>query len=81
MGATKEMSLAENEYIINTTFKIQGRDRVPFENAMREMVNVIDYRVVPDTKELYENDITFRKLVKAESIAKKNKQEYINKTK
>ncbi len=81
MGATKEMSLAETEYTIHTTFKILGRDRVPFEKALRsmDMVNVIDYRVVPNTQLLYDNDITFRKMVKEDKKRKDAKLDYINK--
>lgn len=79
MGATKKDSLALTELTVNATFKLLGRDLVPFENSMRNCVNVVDYRVVPNTDYLYENDEVFRKLVKKESIARKEKQDYINK--
>ena len=81
MGATKELSLAESEYTINMTFKIQGKHRVPFEQGMRsvEEISVIDYRVMHDTQWLYDNDITFRKMVKEEKKRKDAKLDYINK--
>jgi len=79
MGATKNLSLAETEYTINVTFKILGKHRNTFENEIRQAVKVIDYKVVPDTQYLYENDQVFRNLIKIEKQAKKQKQDYINK--
>lgn len=79
MGASKELSLAMNEYTVNMTFKIRGKYLVTFENEMRNTIDVIDYRVVPNTEHLYENDTTFQKLVKKEKQARNEKQEYINK--
>lgn len=78
MGASKELSIEMQECTVNMTFKIQSKYLVPFENEMRNAINVIDYRVVPNTEWLYENDETFRKLVKKESNARKEKQNYIN---
>ena len=39
---------------------------------------VISYRNLPDTSKLYEDSTTFRKLVKAEKLAKREKNDYIN---
>ena len=79
MGATKEIALAETERTINCTFKVLAKDENYIENELRQVVNVIDFKVVPDTDYLYEHDQVFRKLVKIEKQAKKEKQEYINK--
>lgn len=79
MGATKEISLAMTEYTVNATFKLRGKYLVPFENELRNSVHVVDFRVVPNTDYLYENDAAFRKLIKIEKQAKKEKQDYINK--
>ena len=81
MGATKELSLAESEYTINMTFKIQGKHRVPFEQGMRsvEEISVLDYRVMPNTQWLHDTDPTFRKMVKEDKKRKEAKLEYINK--
>lgn len=81
MGASKELSREMRECTVNMTFKIQRGFLVPFEKELRSdriPINVIDYRVVPNTEYLYENDETFRKLVKKESNARKEKQNYIN---
>lgn len=81
MGASKELftNLREKELTVNCTFKIKGKHLVDMENDLKHNVMLIDYRVVPDTQELYEKDPTFKKLVKKEKEAKKEKQDYINK--
>lgn len=79
MGATKNLVTSETEYTINTTFKIKGKNIHPFENELRNNFTVIDYRVVPNTEYLYENDKVFQKLVKKEKQSRKEKQDYIQK--
>lgn len=64
--------------IVNITLGIEDYNLVQFENWLRENVDVKDFRVVPDTKELYENDKTFQRLCKAVTDAKKTKAIYIN---
>ena len=64
--------------IVNITLSIEDYNLVQFENWMRENVDVKDFRVVPNTKELYENDKTFQRLCKAVTDAKKIKSIYIN---
>lgn len=81
MGASKELftDMREKEMIVNTTFKIKGKYLVSFEDELRSIndIVVIDYKTLTDTQELYNNDIAFKKLVKAESEAKKRKEDYI----
>ena len=49
--------------IVNITLGIEDYNLVQFENWLRQNVDVKDFRVVPDTKELYENDKTFQKFI------------------
>ena len=42
-------------------------------------VSMKDYAKLPDTKELYDTDDTFKTLCKAEKIAKQAKKDYIYK--
>ena len=44
-------------------------------------VSMKDYVKLPDTRELYKTDETFKTLCKAEKVAKKAKKDYIYKTK
>ena len=64
--------------IVNIVLEIEDYNLIEFENWMRDNVDVKDFRVVPDTKELYENDKTFQRLCKAVTDAKRTKSIYIN---
>ena len=81
MGASKEMfnDMREKEYTINTTFKLKGYHMSYWENNLRECLNVIDFKIVSNTEELYANDAHFKKLVKLKKTATKNCELYINK--
>ena len=63
----------------NITFKTTNERYVGVLNWLSEVTEVISESVVPDTKDLYENDTHFKKLVKAEKEARNNKLDYINK--
>ena len=63
----------------NITFKTTNERYVGVLNWLSEVTEVISESVVPDTKDLYENDTHFKKLVKAEKEARSNKLDYINK--
>ena len=63
---------------INITLKIEDCHLNGFEAWLREHLQVVDLKVIPDTTKLYENDKHFQKLVKAEQSAKKAKSKYIN---
>lgn len=80
MGATSEdfIDMREKEFMINSTFKVKGKDINTFENFLKDNTNLISYKTIQDTDELYQTDPTFKKLVKAESQARKNKEIYIN---
>jgi hypothetical protein len=64
---------------INTTLKINKKDLVVLENELRENFESIDFRVVPETRELYKTNKTFKKLVDNERQARKAKYDYLNK--
>lgn len=64
--------------IVNIVLEIEDYNLIEFENWMRDNVDVKDFRVVPDTRELYENDKTFQRLCKAVTDAKRTKSIYIN---
>ena len=80
MGASSKdfTDIREQEYMINATFKVKGVLINPIENYLNETANLISYKTIQDTDELYQTDPTFKKLVKAESHARKNKEIYIN---
>ena len=59
---------------INTTFKITAEKLIDFELQFREIVNVIDFKHISNTEELYKSDPKFKKLVKA----KKKQQNFVN---
>lgn len=64
---------------VNATFKIDEFQLTEFESWFRNHYNVIDLKILPETEELYLNDPVFKKLVKNEKLAKKRRDEYINK--
>jgi len=63
---------------INVTLKINEHELTNFESWLREQLEVISFKVIPDTNELYESDTTFKKLVKACKDANTLRDEYIN---
>ena len=63
---------------INITLKIESEQLQNFEEWLRNQVNVIDLKILPDTEKMYQEDATFKKLVKAEKDAKRVKAIYIN---
>jgi len=66
------------EVTINTTFKIPAENIKHFEENLRNFVNVIDFKHIFNTEELYKTDKTFQKLVKAKKEATKQCELYIN---
>lgn len=70
---------------INITIEIEDSNFV--ENQLHQALDgllgqsMIDYKVLPDTSELYENDENFRKLCKGMKTTKQKYNDYINKTK
>ena len=79
MGKSSEqfIEMREREYLISATFKTQGKYVNILENYLLENTKLVNYKILTDTKELYDNDVIFRKLVKMEAEAKKQKEIYI----
>jgi hypothetical protein len=63
---------------VNTTFKIQAGSLVELENWLYANLDVVGFRIVPNTEKLYEEDAMFKKLVKIEREARVAKEKYIN---
>lgn len=67
--------------MIKTNFTIELTDKKEvhdFQGWLATYVNILDYRILPDTKELYQNDQTFQKLSKMYYNAKNERDKYIN---
>lgn len=65
---------------VNITLELESNEEVlSFEHWIKQYVNVKDLTILPDTKELYENDSHFKKLTKKYYEAKKERNDYINK--
>jgi hypothetical protein len=81
MGANSELfiDMREQEYMINTTFKVKGKSINVIENHLLENTNLISYKTVIDTDNMYKEDATFKKMVKDEKLRRKAKEDYINK--
>ena len=81
MGANSEEFINQREkmYTINTTFKIKGGGLVAMENSLIGLTEMIDYKIIPDTSVMYEQDEVFKKLVKNVKTAQKHRDLYINK--
>ena len=63
---------------VNTTFKIDAGNLVELENWLYANLDVVGFRIVPNTEKLYEEDDMFKKLVKIEREARVAKEKYIN---
>ena len=68
---------------VNITLEVKDKEQAHhLEKYLRYNMfpdKVVDFINLPDTKELYETDPIFRKLVKNVKDAKRVKNEYINK--
>lgn len=81
MGAASEEFINQKEkiYTINTTFKIKGSVVSSIEADLRHLTEMIDYKIIPDTSRLYEEDEVFKKMVKVIKSAQRERDIYINK--
>ena len=64
--------------IVNLTIELSTEEINNFENWLRNTIKVIDFKVIPDTKNLYDNDPVFRKIVKGIKDAQLIRDRYIN---
>ena len=61
---------------INIVVKLEEPHVTTFERYLRDNMDVVSYSVLPNTEELYKNDVTYQKLVKAVKNAKKIARDY-----
>lgn len=67
-----------DEVTVNCTFKIEAFQLHNFESFLRGKLEVIDYKILPSTEKLYNEDSHFKKLVKEVSKAQRIRDIYIN---
>lgn len=66
--------------VINLTIELTDKEEVyQFENWLKQYVNIKDFRILPNTDELYDSDDHFKKLSKSLKQAKRDYNDYINK--
>ena len=63
---------------VNLTIKIDEHEVLNFESWLRQQLEVISFKIIPDTEKLYNNDDTFKKLVKNVKKAQEQRDIYIN---
>ena len=63
---------------VNITLKVNDHELTSFESWLGQQVEVISFKVIPDTEKLYKEDKVFKKLVKNAKEANKVKEIYIN---
>jgi hypothetical protein len=61
---------------INITLKIDKSEVVAFENWLHQQLEVISFNHITDTSQMYKEDATFKKLVKAVKEAQRVKDDY-----
>ena len=64
--------------LVNITIEIDDHEITSFEKWLRVNLKTISFNILPDTKKMYEENNTFKQLVKIEKSAKKTKAVYIN---
>lgn len=64
---------------INIVLEIEPEILNAFEESLRINFKVIDLKILPDTRELYEKDEHFRKILKGIKKSNLEKDRYINK--
>jgi hypothetical protein len=64
---------------INLTIRLRDNEHIyHFEKFIRNEVEVVDFKILPDIKELYEKDDNFKKIVKGVKDAQLIRDRYIN---
>ena len=63
---------------INTTIDIEEFQVTGLQNYLQENLNVLDFKVIPDTSKLYEEDECFRRLCKSVKNAQIIRDKYWN---
>ena len=60
------------------TFNIEDEQVNGFDNWIRTLVDVIDFKVIPDTEDLYESDNNYKALCKAKKDLQLKIDRYVN---
>ena len=63
---------------INITLKIEDTDVINFESWLNQQLEVISFKIMPNTEKLYETDEYFKNIVKNVKKAQKIRDKYIN---
>lgn len=63
---------------INITLEIEDEQVTNFEYWLRQNLKVFDFKIIPDTSELYEKDETYKKLCNAVKKAQETRDNYYN---
>ncbi len=63
---------------VSFTINISEQDFIQAEKFLYDNFDVRDYRILPDTKNLYESDKAFQKLIAEKKKASRVINEYIN---
>lgn len=71
--------MEEGKIIINTTFKVEPSNLGSIEQQLRSVFEVIDLRIITNTDKMYQENETFKKLVKKVKEAQRERDDFINK--
>ena len=63
---------------LNITLKIKPEEVIRFESWLRNNIEVIDLKILPETEKLYETSKPFQQLVKNVKNAQRERDVFIN---
>ena len=63
---------------VNIVLKIKDQDLNELDEALRELYEVIDFKILPNTEKLYKENRHFKKLVKIVKDAQRIRDKFIN---
>lgn len=63
---------------INLTIKIDKDEFVRFRNFLEQYIEIVDYKILPNTEKMYEQDEGFRRVRDTVRKAKAVEGKYIN---
>jgi len=63
---------------VNVTLKLQEEEIPAFESWLRMQADVVDLKILPEDRDLYENDKHYKKLCNMVKKAKETKETYYN---
>ena len=63
---------------VNLVLKMTKEELVPFEEYLKQYLEVIDVKVLPNTEQLYNDSKPFQRLVKKVKTAQRERDLFIN---